>query len=56
MHEKKEGEGSELKGKIKAEAGTLGGNTSTEVSATWDQATGEVQEKVEDATRSAQTP
>jgi uncharacterized protein YjbJ (UPF0337 family) len=49
MQDKIKGEGNEIKGKAKEEAGKLGGDKSTEVSGKWDQAKGEVQEKVGDA-------
>ena len=49
MQDKIKGEGNEIKGKVKEEAGKLGGDKSTEVSGKWDQAKGEVQENVGDA-------
>ena len=49
MQDKIKGEGNEIKGKVKEEAGKLGGDKSTEESGKWDQAKGEVQEKVGDA-------
>lgn len=49
MQDKIEGEGNEVKGKVKEEAGKLGGDRSTEISGKMDQAKGEVQEKVGDA-------
>ncbi len=49
MQDKIKGEGNEIKGKVKEEAGKLGGDKSTEVSGKWDQAKGETQEKIGDA-------
>ena len=49
MQDKMNGEGNEIKGKVKEEAGKLDGNKSTEMSGKMDQAKGEVQEKVGDA-------
>ncbi len=49
MQDKIKGEGNEIKGKVKEEAGKLGGDRSTEISGKLDQAKGAVQEKVGDA-------
>ena len=49
MQDKMKGEGNEIKGKVKEEAGKLGGDKSTEISGKLDQAKGEVQENVGDA-------
>ena len=56
MQDKIKGEGNELKGKVKEEAGKLGGDKSTEVSGKWDQTKGEVQEHVGDAKINANKP
>jgi uncharacterized protein YjbJ (UPF0337 family) len=45
MQDKIKGEGNEIKGTVKEEAGKLGGDKSTEVSGKWDKTKGEVQEK-----------
>jgi CsbD-like. len=49
MQDKMKGEGNEIKGKVKEEAGKLGGDRSTEISGKIDQVKGELQEKVGDA-------
>jgi len=49
VQDKIAGEGNEIKGKVKEEAGKLGGDKSTEVSGKMDQVKGEVQEKIGDA-------
>jgi len=49
MQDKIKGEGNEIKGTVKEEAGKLGGDKSTELSGKWDKNKGEVQEKVGDA-------
>jgi uncharacterized protein YjbJ (UPF0337 family) len=49
VQDKAKGEGNEIKGKVKEEAGKLGGDKSTEWSGKADQAKGEIQEKVGDA-------
>ena len=49
MQDKMKGEGNEIKGKVKEEAGKLGGDKSTEISGKADQVKGKVQEKVGDA-------
>ena len=49
MPDKMKGEGNEMKGTLKEQAGKLGGDESTEISGTWDQTKAEVQEKVGDA-------
>lgn len=49
MQDKIKGEGNEIKGTIKEEAGKLSGDKSTEISGKMDQAKGEVQEKIGDA-------
>jgi uncharacterized protein YjbJ (UPF0337 family) len=56
MQDKIKGEGNEMKGKVKEEAGKLGGDKSTEISGKWDQAKGEAQEKVGDAKLNANKP
>ena len=49
MDDKIEGKWDQTKGKVKEEAGKLGGDKSTEISGKWDKNKGEVQEKVGDA-------
>jgi uncharacterized protein YjbJ (UPF0337 family) len=49
MQEKIEGKGDEVKGKVKEEAGKLGGDKSTELGGKWDQAKGHVKEDIGDA-------
>ena len=49
MDDKIEGKWDQGKGKVKEEAGKLGGDKSTEMSGKWDKTKGEVQEKVGDA-------
>ena len=56
MQDKIKGEGNEIKGTIKEEAGKLGGDKSTEASGKWDKTKGEVQEKVGDAKIKADHP
>jgi uncharacterized protein YjbJ (UPF0337 family) len=56
MQDKIKGEGNEIKGTVKEEAGKLGGDKSTEVSGKWDKTKGEVQEKVGDAKIKADHP
>jgi uncharacterized protein YjbJ (UPF0337 family) len=56
VQDKIKGEGNEIKGKVKEEAGKLGGDKSTEESGKWDQAKGEVQEKVGDAKLNSDHP
>jgi uncharacterized protein YjbJ (UPF0337 family) len=56
MDDKIEGKWEQGKGKVKEEAGKLGGDKSTEMSGKWDQAKGEVQEKVGDAKLNANKP
>ena len=56
MRDKMKGEGNEMKGKLKEQAGKLGGDKSTEIGGTWDQPKGEVQEKVGDAKLHADKP
>jgi uncharacterized protein YjbJ (UPF0337 family) len=56
MQDKIKGEGNEIKGTVKEEAGKLGGDKSTEVSGKWDKTKGEIQEKVGDAKIKADKP
>ena len=49
MQDKIKGEGNEIKGKVKEEAGKLGGDRSTEISGKFDKAKGEAQENIGDA-------
>ena len=49
MQDKIKGEGNEIKGGVKEEAGKLGGDKSTELGGKYDKAKGEFQEKVGDA-------
>jgi uncharacterized protein YjbJ (UPF0337 family) len=56
MQDKIKGEGNEIKGTIKEQAGKLGGDKSTEMSGKWDKAKGEVQEKIGDAKINANKP
>ena len=56
MQDKIKGEGNEIKGTVKEQAGKLGGDKSTEMSGKWDKAKGEVQEKTGDAKISANKP
>ena len=49
MNDKIEGKGDETKGKVKEEAGKLGGDKSTELGGKWDQTKGQVKEGVGDA-------
>ena len=49
MQDKIEGKTDQATGKVKEEAGKLGGDKSTEASGKWDKTKGEVQEKVGDA-------
>lgn len=51
MKDKIEGKTDVAKGKVKEEAGKLGGDPSTEMSGKWDQAKGHVKEGVGDAKR-----
>ena len=48
MEDKMKGEGNEMKGKVKEQAGKLGGDKSTEISGKWDHVQGEAQEKLGD--------
>ena len=56
MQDKIKGEGNEIKGSVKEEAGKLGGDKSTELGGKFDKAKGEVQEKVGDAKLNAPKP
>lgn len=56
MQDKIEGKGDQAKGKIKEEAGKLGGDKSTELGGKWDQAKGHVKEGVGDAKINANKP
>jgi uncharacterized protein YjbJ (UPF0337 family) len=49
MQDKIKGEGNEIKGSVKEEAGKLGGDKSTELGGKFDKSKGEVQEKIGDA-------
>jgi uncharacterized protein YjbJ (UPF0337 family) len=56
MQDKIKGEGNEIKGTVKEEAGKLSGDKRTEMSGKWDKTKGEVQERVGDAKIDAHKP
>ena len=56
MKDKIEGKGDVAKGKVKEEAGKLGGDASTEAGGKWDQAKGHVKEGLGDAKRDLDRP
>ena len=56
MQDKIKGEGNEVKGSVKEEAGKLGGDKSTELGGKWDKTKGEAQEKIGDAKINADRP
>ena len=56
MDDKIEGKWDQAKGKVKEEAGKLGGDKSTELGGKWDKTKGEAQEKIGDAKIKADHP